>query len=43
MTRAEHIILPTGGTVAGFHAAKHAIFQRMYDDQMAYRKIMDNA
>lgn len=33
-------IEPAGGGVARFHASKHAVFQRMYEDQMAYRALM---
>jgi len=31
---------PAGGDVARYHAAKHRVFQRMYEDQMAYRGLM---
>ena len=31
---------PTGGAVASFHEAKHRVFQRMYEDQVAYRSMM---
>lgn len=41
MTRAERIIEPAGSDVASFHAAKHDVFRRMYDDQIAYRQLMD--
>jgi FGGY-family pentulose kinase len=41
MTRAERIIEPAGSDVANFHTAKHDVFRRMYDDQMAYRQLMD--
>jgi FGGY-family pentulose kinase len=40
MTRAGRVIEPSGGEVARFHDAKHAVFQRMHDDQLAYRRIM---
>jgi len=43
MTAAERIIEPSGGDVARFHAAKHGVFLRMYDDQMAYRQLMRNS
>ena len=33
-------LVPAGGDVAGYHRAKHAVFQRMYEDQMAYRALM---
>ena len=29
--------------VAGYHAAKHAVFLRIHDDQLAYRALMDGA
>ena len=31
---------PAGGEVAEFHDAKHRVFLRMHDDQMAYRELM---
>lgn len=31
---------PAGAAVAAFHSAKHAVFQRMYDDFMAWRRMM---
>lgn len=40
MTRGRVAIRPEGGEVAQYHAAKYAVFQRMYDDQMAYRRLM---
>jgi FGGY-family pentulose kinase len=40
MTRARIAVTPAGGAVAAFHDAKYAVFQRMYDDQMAYRALM---
>lgn len=33
-------VAPAGGTVAQYHARKHAVFQRMYADQMAYAETM---
>jgi ribulose kinase len=41
MTRAGRTVVPAGGEVARFHAAKHAVFLRMHDDQLAYREIMN--
>ncbi|HEY3244096.1 MAG TPA: FGGY-family carbohydrate kinase [Phycisphaerae bacterium] len=32
--------IPTGGAVAEYHAGKHLIFQRMHDDQIAYRELL---
>jgi FGGY-family pentulose kinase len=37
MSRADRVCEPAGGPIATFHAKKHAVFQRMYGDQMAYR------
>jgi len=31
---------PASGDVAAYHARKHAVFQRMYDDQVAYASLM---
>ncbi len=33
-------IAPATGEVAQYHQAKHTVFQRMYDDQLAYRELM---
>jgi FGGY-family pentulose kinase len=35
------VVEPAGGTIAAFHARKHAVFRRLYDDQMAYRGLME--
>lgn len=43
MGAAGQVVEPAGGRVARFHAAKHAVFQRMYEDQMAYRALMKEA
>jgi FGGY-family pentulose kinase len=40
MTRALVAIAPAGGATAAFHDAKYAVFRRMYDDQIAYRRLM---
>jgi FGGY-family pentulose kinase len=40
MTRAGRVIRPASGEVARFHDAKHRVFLRMHDDQMAYREQM---
>jgi FGGY-family pentulose kinase len=40
MTRAGRVIEPARGEVARFHDAKHRVFQRMYEDQLAYREAM---
>jgi hypothetical protein len=33
-------IAPSRGETARFHEAKHQVFLRMHDDQMAYRELM---
>ncbi len=43
MSAADRVIEPAGGAVMRYHAAKHRVFQRMYDDQMAYRGLMGGA
>jgi len=40
MNAAERVIEPAGEAVREFHAKKHAVFQRMYQDQMEYRRLM---
>jgi FGGY-family pentulose kinase len=40
MSAAARTIEPTGGKVRAYHDAKHRVFHRMYDDQMAYRATM---
>ncbi len=35
------IVEPSRGAVAEYHARKHAVFQRMHADQLAYRALMD--
>ena len=39
MTRAGAVVEPAANA-RRFHAAKHAVFLRMYEDQMAYRALM---
>jgi FGGY-family pentulose kinase len=41
MTRAGRVVEPSRGEVARFHEAKHRVFLRMHDDQMAYRELMN--
>ena len=41
MNSVGETVTPAGGAVARFHDAKHAVFQRMHDDQMAYRELLD--
>jgi FGGY-family pentulose kinase len=40
MTHTGSVIEPAHGDVADYHAKKHSVFLRMYDDQMAYREAM---
>jgi FGGY-family pentulose kinase len=40
MSRAGSVVEPTKGAVAAYHDAKHAVFQRMHADQVAYRGLM---
>jgi ribulose kinase len=41
MSRAGQVIEPEAGEAQRYHDAKYAVFQRMYEDQVAYRKVMD--
>ncbi|MBW2461526.1 MAG: FGGY-family carbohydrate kinase [Deltaproteobacteria bacterium] len=41
MSAAGETIEPGGPEVRAYHDRKHAVFLRMYDDQMAYRNLMD--
>ena len=41
MNVAGEAIGPAGGNVKGYHDAKHRVFQRMYDDFMSYRGLME--
>lgn len=41
MSRGGGTINPAGGKTGRYHDAKHAIFHRMYTDQMAYRSLME--
>lgn len=43
MSRPGRTIRPRSGGVSTYHDAKHRVFQRMYEDQMAYREIMQLA
>lgn len=40
MSGTSAVIEPSRGAVAAHHDARHRVFQRMHDDQMAYRKLM---
>ena len=41
MTRAGKIIKPAAGVVKEYHKTKYRVFQRMYEDQIVYREIMN--
>ena len=41
MSAVGHVIEPTRGEVAHFHERKHHVFHRMYEDQLAYRALME--
>ncbi len=43
MSAARDTVEPEAGAIADYHARKHRVFQRMYEDQMAYRRIMAGA
>jgi len=40
MSGVDRVIQAATGAVTGYHAAKHRVFQRMYADQMEYRRLM---
>jgi FGGY-family pentulose kinase len=40
MSAAGGVVTARGGEVAAYHERKHAVFQRMYGDQRAYREMM---
>jgi FGGY-family pentulose kinase len=40
MTAAASTLDPAAGQVRAYHDAKHRVFHRMYDDQVAYRQLM---
>ncbi|MGH7057778.1 MAG: FGGY-family carbohydrate kinase, partial [Acetobacteraceae bacterium] len=40
MSHAGQVITPARGATSAYHAAKYAVFQRLYADQMAYRYLM---
>jgi FGGY-family pentulose kinase len=43
MNHADQVIEPAGGEVARYHDAKYRVFHRMYEDQLAYGDLMENA
>ena len=40
MNEPSAVVTPSGGEVARFHEKKHRVFQRMHEDQLAYRALM---
>ncbi len=40
MTRSGRVIAPATSDTARFHEAKHRVFLRMHEDQLAYRELM---
>ena len=42
MTSSGKTVDSQGGDVKSFHDRKHRVFMRMYDDQMAYRALMND-
>jgi FGGY-family pentulose kinase len=40
MAKADRVLQPSGGEVEAFHARKHRVYLRMYEDQMTYRQTM---
>ena len=42
MSGSGRSIVPAGGAVARYHDAKHEVFLHMYDDFIAFRRIMGN-
>jgi FGGY-family pentulose kinase len=40
MTRPASVVRPSGGEVARYHEARHRVFQRLHQDQIAYRALM---
>jgi hypothetical protein len=41
MNRTSEVIVPDRGPTAAFHGKKHHVFHRMYEDQMAYRDLVN--
>jgi len=42
MSAARGVVEPAGGDVAAFHDRKYQVFHRMYEDQLAYARIMES-
>lgn len=40
MNAVANVVAPSGGAVGEYHARKHAVFQRMHADQLAYAQTM---
>ena len=40
MSAAGDVVAPSGADVRDYHERKHRVFQRMYEDQIAYREAM---
>jgi FGGY-family pentulose kinase len=41
MNAPARVVEPAGGEVAAFHERKHRVFHRMYEDQVAYRSLIE--
>jgi ribulose kinase len=41
MNRADEVIEPGMPAVRDYHEKKHRVFHRMYEDQLAYRALME--
>jgi ribulose kinase len=41
MNRAGRVVEPAGGAASRYFDAKYQVYLRMYDDQLAYRALMD--
>jgi FGGY-family pentulose kinase len=40
MNAPDRVVEPAAGEVSGYHARKHAVFHRMYENQLEYRRTM---
>jgi FGGY-family pentulose kinase len=43
MNRAGRVVEPAGGAVADYFEGKYRVFQRMHEDQLAYRALMEES
>ena len=41
MSAADRVVEPAGGAVRACHDAKYRVFHRMYEDQLAYARLME--